>query len=134
MTKRKKGEGEIVVHLGEGGENLIKLAKAIGDGAKSAAAKVRRRFSAYAAPNMWGPTVPVASHIGSVRYTIQYSAIGETLVLARVTYWKGEGGGQRVREEFRDQTTITTSNSVGSVECEFTGIPLGSAVSVEVNP
>ena len=83
---------------------------------------------------IWGPDTNVASHIGSVTFTITYDAVGDTLVMGRVTYYKGADAGQLVTEEFRDETTITTSNSVANVVCCFKGIPTGSAVNGTVTP
>ncbi|RUN76491.1 hypothetical protein EJC47_10995 [Sphingomonas sp. TF3] len=88
----------------------------------------RRAFNAYAAPDLWGPAVIVATAIGVVTYTIEYEAVGGTLVMGRVTYFKGAGGGRKVTEEFKDSVTITTADSIADVECEFKGVPLGSAV------
>lgn len=108
---------------GEGAEELIANAM---DG-ESADRNVET-FNAYAPPMIYGPAVRVASHIGSVTYTITYSAIGNTLVEGQVTYYEGSGGGKKVTKTFYDSVTITTSNSVANVECAFKGIPLGSAV------
>ena len=118
-----------VVHMGEGSQELMARATAA-----LAASLTARTFSGYAPPLFWGPSVHVASHIGSVTYAIDYEAIGDTLVLGRVTYFKGSGGGQKVTEEFRDSTTITTSNSVATVELEFKGIVTGSTVNGTINP
>lgn len=96
--------------------------------------QVQSRLSGYAAPMIWGPDVVIGSHIGSVTYTISYEAVGDTVVLGRVTYFKGSGSGSKVTEEFRDETTITTSNSVATVVCDFKGIPTGSAVNIDVTP
>ena len=93
-----------------------------------------RAFNGYAPPNFWGSWVTVASHIGSVSYRISYSAVGSTLVVAQVEYWKGSGGGSKVVEDFRDTTSITTSNSVANVRVRFKGVPLGSAVRGSISP
>jgi hypothetical protein len=124
---------DLPLHLGKGAEGLLDRGNPIADSTELHAL-VRRPFAAYAPPMLWGPSVAVASHLGAVTYTIEYSAVGDTLVMGRVTYWKGEGGGRKVTEEFRDRTTITTSNSVGTVECEFKGVPLGSAVDGSCSP
>ena len=128
-TKNRANKA-LTIHLGRGSAEIIRDAVKIGDSSRPP----RRSFLAYAAPNFWGPKVTVASHIGSVTYTIAYEAVGDTLVLGQVTYWKGPGGGRQVTEQFRDETTITTSNSVANVECEFKGIPFGSAVNGTVTP
>jgi hypothetical protein len=121
-----------VVHMGEGADALIKAAVRVGSNISAAAAS--RTFAAYAAPMIWGPDANVGSHLGSVTFTITYEAVGDTLVMGRVTYYKGEGAGQLVTEEFRDETTITTSNSVANVICNFRGIPTGSAVNGTITP
>jgi len=117
------------VHLGKGYEEIIKAATNIEAGS---AQKPRTEFTAYAAPMTWGPDVTVASHIGSFTYTITYEAVGDTLVMGRVSYYKGTGGGQKVYEEFKDSTTITTANAVANVVCDFKGVPTGSAVTGSV--
>lgn len=121
--------GHIGVHVGEGGDELLKNATRVGERPLAA-----RNFVAYAAPMTWGPDVTVASHLGSVTYKITYEAVGETLVIGRVIYYKGPGGGEKVTEEFRNETTITTSNSAANVVCDFKGVPTGSAVNGTVNP
>jgi hypothetical protein len=124
-------KAEIQPLIGDGGEDLI--AAAVEKKASNTLARARA-FVAYAAPNTWGPDVNVASHIGVVTFTIAYEAVGDTLVLGRVTYFKGPNGGSKVTEEFRDETTITTSNSVANITCDFKGIPFGSAVNGTVTP
>lgn len=93
-----------------------------------------RAFNGYAPPNFWGAWQTIASHIGSVSYSISYTAIGDTLVMGQVRYYNAANGGQQVIEEFRDSTSITTSNSVANVEVRFRGTPLGSAVRGIINP
>jgi hypothetical protein len=125
------GGDALPVHLGKGSDALLAMGIAAEPGASNLAA---RTFVAYAAPNFWGPTVTVATHIGVVTYTIDYEAIGDTLVLGRVTYFKGNGGGKEVTEEFNGSTTITTANAVATVRCQFQGVPLGSTVNGSCNP
>ncbi len=129
MKKRTKKLIQLVpLYIGENAEALLQ------SGVKVGKPKNQRTLTGYAAPSTWGPDTTVASHIGSVTFTISYEAVGDTLVKGRVTYWKGEGGGKQVKEEFFDNTTITTSNSVATVVCDFEGIPLGSAVNIYVDP
>jgi len=90
--QQSRKNGPVRVHLGIGGEELIKATIKAND--KMETIKLTSILSAYAAPSFWGPSVTVASHIGSVSYSIAYEAVGETLVLGRVRYWKGAGGGQ----------------------------------------
>jgi hypothetical protein len=92
------------------------------------------QFNAYAPPDLWGAWVTIGSHLGSVTFDISYEALGETLVVGRVRYWKGIGPGGQVIEEFRDSTTITTSNSGANVEVSFKGIPTGSPVQGMISP
>lgn len=120
------------IHRGEGAETLI--GAMVNVTREDEVTTAARSFVGYAPPLVWGPGVTVASHIGSVTYTIEYSAVGDTVVMGRVTYWKGSGGGRKVTEEFRDSTTITTSNSVATVDCEFKGLPTGSTVNGTCNP
>lgn len=133
MADRVKGRSghSGVVHMGEGADALLQAAVRVRSDAIAAAP---RTFAAYAAPMIWGPDTNVGSHIGSITFTITYEAVGDTLVMGRVTYYKGAGAGQLVTEEFRDETTITTSNSVANVICSFKGIPTGSAVNGTITP
>lgn len=121
------------IHRGEGAETLLGATFDVTSSHELTPAAARN-FIGYAGPLLWGPSVTVATHIGSVTYTIEYNAVGDTVVMGRVTYWKGSGAGRKVTEEFRDSTTITTSNSVATVECEFKGVPLGSTVEGTCNP
>lgn len=116
------------VHQGKGAKNLLE------EDAKTGRLRGRRPFSAWAAPMAWGPEVTVANHIGVVTYNISYKAVGNSIVLGRVTYYKGPGNQGRVREQFRDETTITTSKSIATVIVEFLGNPLGSAVEGSISP
>ena len=118
------------VHLGEGHDRIVRDSIKV----EQLERPLLRQFAAYAPPMTWGPDVTVASHIGSVTYTISYEAVGDTLVLGRVIYYKGDNGGQKVTEEFTDQTTITTADAVANVLCDFKGIPTGSAVNGTVTP
>lgn len=115
------------VHLTKEGEQLVGAAERVD-------VKQSRAFSAYAPPMAWGPEVTVASHMGSVTYNISYRALGNTLVLGKVTYYKGPGNQDRVTEQFTHKTTITTSNSMANVLVRFRGVPLGSAVEGTITP
>jgi len=128
MKKQPKRKSQNNVILGEDYESII------AQGLRATKIRAKRSFSAYAAPSIWGPWVTVASHIGSVTFTIETTPLGDTLLMSRVRYWKGAGGGSQVTEEFRDSTTITTSNSVANVEVSCKGVPTGSAVDGSVEP
>lgn len=130
MTQDKSNPASSRVHveIGEGGEAIYAAAS------ERRAHRLATAFVGYAGPMMWGADVVVASHIGSVKYTISYEVVGDTLVLGRVTYFKGAAGGIQVTEEFKDETSITTAKSVANVICSFKGIPIGSAVSGTVEP
>lgn len=93
-----------------------------------------RRLQAYAPPIAWGPWTIVGSHLGVVTFDIDYTALGDTLVMGEIRYFKGANSGVRVVEGFRDSVTITTSNSVANVEARFKGVPTGSAVDISVTP
>jgi hypothetical protein len=121
----------VPLHLGEGAESLLEEAVRV---QAQGLALHKRSFTADALPNVWGPAVVVGNAIGVVTYTIEYAAVGGTLVMGRVTFFEGAGGGKRVQREFRDSITITTANAVAAVECQFKGIPLGSAVDGFVEP
>jgi hypothetical protein len=88
-------------------------------------------YNAYAGPNTWGPAVQVKGHVGSVTYTITYSAVGNTSVIGEVTY---QGPGGQVTKHFNGSITFTTGRVVGAPTVRFRGIPFGSAVRVTVSP
>lgn len=92
-----------------------------------------RTFTAYAAPMSWGPELQVASHIGSVTYTISYEGVGNALVLGRVHYFK-TGTVEKVTESLISGARITTADVVANVEVEFRGVPTGSAVNGTISP
>src|SRR5262245_13462017 len=62
-------------------------------------------YNAYAGPNTWGPALQVKGHVGSVTYTISYSAVGNTSVIGEVTY---DGPGGQVTKQFNGSITFTT--------------------------
>lgn len=117
----------ILTHIGEGADELLAASE------RNVEIAASRSFTAYAPPLVWGPGMTVASHIGAVTYRITYEAIGDTLVMGRVHYYKS-GSQDKVTEEFSSSTTITTSNSVGNVVVDFKGIPTGSAVNGTISP
>ncbi len=89
------------------------------------------------APLVWGAWVSIASHAGSVTYTISYRPLGDTLVLAQVRYYAPYGdepGGRQVVKDFTETIRITTSNSYANIEVRFKGIVLGSAVEGTISP
>ena len=75
----------------------------------------------------------IASHIGTVPYTIDYQAVGDTLVLAQVRYFAA-GSGAQVTVDFSGSISIVTSNSIANIEVRFKGVPLGSAVQGSISP
>jgi len=93
-----------------------------------------RDLNLYAPPLYWSGWTTVASHLGSISFSIETNAIGSTQVFGRVRYYKGEGAGTQVDETFIGSTTIKTSNSVANVEVCFKGNPFGSAVRLTINP
>jgi hypothetical protein len=93
-----------------------------------------RIFESYAPPVVWGPWQVVASHAGSVNYEISVEPIGDTVIYGQVQYWKGNGGGNQVVEDFRESTNVSTSNSYANVEVRFKGIPTGTAVRGTIAP
>ncbi|TBA03105.1 hypothetical protein [Rhizobium ruizarguesonis] len=125
---------EIPVFLGSNYTAILKDAEERHRSMLSGSEHALRKLVGYAPPMVWGPEVTVASHIGSVTFNISYEAVGDTLVIGRVIYFKGEDSGKQVTEEFKDDTTITTSDSVANVRCQFKGIPTGSAVDITCDP
>lgn len=93
-----------------------------------------RDINIYAPPLSWGPWSTIASHLGSVTFSIECNPIGSTQIFGRVRYYKGDNGGTQVEDAFVGSTNITTSNSVANVELCLKGNLFGSQVRVTVNP
>ena len=93
-----------------------------------------RIFSAYAPPLTYGSKVEVASHLGSVSYTISYEPVGSAIVLGRVHYYKNGAGEEKTTESLSSGATITTANVVANVEVDFKGAATGSNVRVTIDP
>lgn len=93
-----------------------------------------RIFSAYAPPLTFGSKVEVASHLGSVSYTISYEPVGSAIVLGRVHYYKNGAGEEKTTESLPSGATITTANVVANIEVDFKGAATGSNVRVTINP
>ena len=89
-----------------------------------------KMFNAYAPPVVWGPWTQIKSHGGPVSFTVKYKAVGSTLVLGKVRYWKESD--KKVEQQFVDRITIKTANVWGNIDVCFKGIPLGSAVQGEI--
>jgi hypothetical protein len=89
-------------------------------------------FSAYAGPNVFGPWTQIGSHAGAITYTINASPVGNTAIVGEVAYFAADG--QRKVEPFYGSTVIRTCNCYATVQVRFKGIPLGSAVNVNVSP
>jgi hypothetical protein len=83
---------------------------------------------------VWGPWTVVGSHLGSISFEVEYSALGDTMVMGEIRYFRGPDAGVQVVEGFRDAVTVTTSNSVANIEARFKGVPTGSAVDINVTP
>lgn len=90
-----------------------------------------KRFTAYAAPMMWGPWTTIQNHGGSVTFKIEYSAIGDTVVMGKVRYYKEKD--KLVEEEFKDEVVIRTANVWANIDTCFKGLPLGSTVEGEIS-
>ena len=93
-----------------------------------------RIFSAYAPPLTYGSKVEVASHLGSVSYTISYEPVGSAIVLGRVHYYNNCAGEEKTTESLSSGATITTANVVANVEVDFKGAATGSNVRVTIDP
>lgn len=89
-----------------------------------------KTFTAYAAPMAWGPWMAIQSHGGVITFKITYSAIGDTLVMGKVRYYKEK---EKLREEeFKDEVTIKTADVWANIDVCFKGVPLGSTVEGEI--
>lgn len=93
-----------------------------------------RSFSAYAAPMLYGPLVEIGSHLGKISFTISYSAVGDTQVLAKVHYYKESDPGVKTVESIASGATIRTADVVANVEIQFQGSPTGSSVIGSISP
>lgn len=93
-----------------------------------------RDITLYAPPLTWGSWSIIASHLGTITFSIECTPIGSTQIYGRVRYYKGENGGTQVNESFIESIKITTSNSVANVELCLKGNPFGSQVRVTVDP
>ncbi len=97
-----------------------------------------RTFHVYAPPMYWGDWQTIASHFtGDVSYEIKAWAIGDTQLKCQVRYFKGEGAGEQVIEDFYDgdyHKITVCDNCAANVEVRFKGVPLGTAVKGMINP
>jgi hypothetical protein len=91
-----------------------------------------REFAAYAGPLKWGLWQTVADHLGVVKYTIEATPVGDTVLRCRVKYFNAPGS--EVTEEWRDEVVVTTGDIVASVQVSFMGLPEGSAVKGMISP
>lgn len=92
-----------------------------------------RIISAYAPPLTYGAKVVVASHLGSVSYTISYEPVGDAIVLGRVHHFSSSNG-EKSTEALPSGATITTADVVANVEVDFKGAATGSSVRVMIDP
>ena len=92
-----------------------------------------RIISAYAPPLTYGAKVIVASHVGSVRYTISYEPVGDAIVLGRVHYFSPQSS-EKITEILPNGATVTTANVVANIEVDFKGAATGSKVDVMIDP
>jgi hypothetical protein len=90
-----------------------------------------KQFNLYAPPVIWGPWMPIQSHGGSMHFNISYEAVGNTLVLGKVRYFKDKD--KKTELQFSREVRIKTADVWASIEVCFKGIPLGSAVKVEIS-
>jgi hypothetical protein len=82
---------------------------------------------------MFGPWVEVGAYCGvSWRYTINFEPLGDTAVAGEVKYFKDPG--YYAIEQILTGAQITTSsrNTCDRVYVRFKGLPLGTAVRVNV--
>lgn len=89
-----------------------------------------KEFSAYAPPLIWGAWQTIESHVGSISFTIRYSAVGDVQVLGKVRYSREVG--KHAEQEFNEEIKITTAAAYDNIEVAFKGNPLGSAVNGEI--
>jgi hypothetical protein len=87
-------------------------------------------YSAYAGPNVFGPWIQVGAYLGSVQYSVSASPVGKTAIMGEVRYYGTDG--QLKVESFYGSKTVTTCDCVGTLQVRFKGLPLGTAVNVDV--
>jgi hypothetical protein len=89
-------------------------------------------YHAYAPPNAFGVWVQVGAHANATAFSISATPVGATSIVGEVRYF-GVDGREKI-EPFIGSTVIRTCNCVATVQVRFKGIPLGSAVDVNVGP
>lgn len=89
-------------------------------------------YSAYAGPGVFGSWTQVGAYLSSVRFSISASPVGKTAIVGEARYYGTDG--QLKVEPFYGSTTVTTCNCVGTLQVRFKGLPLGTAVNVDVKP
>jgi hypothetical protein len=91
---------------------------------------IKERLNCYAGPSVWGPETRVIAHLGASTYTIDYEAVGSTVVIGQVTYWETKD--KQVTKEFNKSITFRTADVAAQPTIRFKGVPTGSAVKVTV--
>jgi hypothetical protein len=89
-------------------------------------------YHAYAPPNVFGGWVQVGAYANATSFSISVTPVGATAIVGEVRYFGTDG--QLKIEQFFGSIAIQTCNCVGTLQVRFKGIPLGSAVNVNVNP
>lgn len=91
-------------------------------------------FSAYAPPDVWSSWSNVASHTGSVGYSIrawQETGKGGTSLYCQVRFYNSDG--KQVIYDFDDDWfSFRTGNYVANVEVRFKAIPTGCNVKGQI--
>ena len=90
------------------------------------------RHQVWAGPMVFGNWVAVANHLGSADFTITVEPIGDTVVVGQVRYFDRQN--QHVTEDFNGEVSISTGNSVATVEVRLKGGVSGSSCWVDVSP
>jgi len=86
---------------------------------------------AYAPPNYFGTWTQVGAHIGAAHYSITVTPVGNTVVASEVRYFDVNGH-MRI-QPFHGRIEIDTGDSYGTIQIRCKGIPLGSAVKIDIN-
>ena len=113
------------------------LLSALGVGVLLLAAAAQARasqHSAYAPPGAFGPWTTVASHVGSVGYTITAKPTGNvpTRLVGEVSYY--DEAGNPVTRQFSGSVSFRTGRAYANVQVRFKAIPTGTFVDVTVSP
>jgi hypothetical protein len=89
------------------------------------------RYKVWAPPNVFGDWYEVGAHTAARSFKITARPIGSTAIVGEVHYFAEDG--RETIEPFTREIMIRTGNFVAPVKVRFKGIPLGTAVEVNVD-